>query len=67
MHKRLIIFPDTTAICNFIFSRRLIGAEANTKELTVTAQMEDDDVIEAVANYKGHLSEKWLSLPKPKC
>jgi hypothetical protein len=67
MNKTLIIFADTTTMCDFIFSRQLCCAEVNSKERTIIALMEENDVIDAVTDYNGHLNENRLYLPKTKC
>jgi len=64
MNKTLIIFNNTTAMCDFIFSRQLCYAEVNSKERTVIALMEEDDVMDAIKDYDAHLNEERLSFPR---
>jgi len=66
MRKVVIIFPDTEKIAQFILGKNISGAEANSGEQTVTAVLEDDDIITACAEYGGHLNVE-LELKKPSC
>ena len=67
MTKTLIIFTNTTSMCDFIFSRQLCYTEANSKEGTVIALMNEDDVIDAITDYNAHLNEQWPSFSETKC
>lgn len=67
MNNTIIVFPDSVALSDFIFSRRLPNAEVSTQQCSVTAPMEEDDIIEAVSDHNGYVTHEWPPVYKPKC
>lgn len=66
MRKIVIIFPDTERMAAFIFDKGISGADANSGEQTLTAVLEDDEIIIACTEYDGHLNVE-LTPEKPTC
>jgi hypothetical protein len=64
MQQVVIIFPDTEKIADFIMSRPIPRAEVNSREQTLTAPLEEDDIITACTEYGGHLNVE-LTPKKP--
>jgi hypothetical protein len=55
MKKAVLIFPDTQRMADFITSRNICNVEVNSKEQSLIAPLDDDDIIEACSDYKAHL------------
>ncbi|HWI94343.1 MAG TPA: hypothetical protein VNT20_23885 [Flavisolibacter sp.] len=54
MKTVLLLFPDAHHIAEFLVNNRIVGAEVNSKEHSLTAEMEDEEIITAVRDYDAY-------------
>lgn len=60
MEKAVIIFADNTKLAEFIIKHQVSNAEANSREQSLIAPLEDEEIITACTEYGGHLNVDWL-------
>ena len=51
MKCALLFFPDAIRLADFVVNSAISNAEVNSRELSLTATMSDDDIITAVSEY----------------
>lgn len=56
MKNVVLIFPDTISLASFILASNVSNAEVNTREQTLIAPLDDDDIITACEDYGAHLN-----------
>lgn len=59
MENVVLYFPDTKSLSDFVISAGVSKAEASTKESSLIAPMEEEDVITAVTDFDARLSVEW--------
>lgn len=59
MEKAVIIFADNTKLAEFIIKHQVSNAEVNTREQSLIAPLEDEEIITACTEYGGHLNVGW--------
>jgi len=67
MRKVVLLFPDTYSIADFLTEQRISNAEVNSREHSLIAVMEDEEIIRAVDDYGAHLNCEWIGVGKPLC
>jgi len=51
MKRVVLVFPDITAITNFLLKHRLGGTEINSTENSLNGVLTDDDINDACVNF----------------
>ena len=66
MRMVVIIFSDNEKMTEFILSQNISRAEVNSREQTLTALLDEDDIITAFWEYGDHLHVE-LKPNEPSC
>jgi len=59
MEKIVLFFPDSKRMSDFILAAMVSNAEANTKETSLIAPLEEKDVITAITEFDARLNVEW--------
>jgi hypothetical protein len=65
MKKVVIIFPSNRHLCDFVIETAVSKAEASSQEKTLIAELKENEIIQAVKEYGGHLNTEWSGYPPP--